>query len=57
MGCCDLVKADAMATAAAFDRPPNGVGPRCVAVSGLAWCVDFFSVSNIFFVSWRKIFL
>lgn len=55
-GCCDLVNADAMATAAALDRPPNAVGPTCVAVSCLTG-MGFFSVSNIFLVSCKKIFL
>ena len=55
-GCCDLVNADAMATAAALDRPPNAVGPICVAVSCLTG-MGFLTVSNIFLVSCKKIFL
>jgi len=36
-----------MATAAALDRPPNAVGPICVAVSCLTG-MGFFSVSKMF---------
>lgn len=54
-GCWDLVRADAMATAAALESPENGLGPKCSGKTlGLT---AFFSRSKMFLVSCRKIFL
>lgn len=54
-GCWDLVRADAMATAAALESPENGLGPKCSGRTlGLT---AFFSRSKMFLVSCRKIFL
>lgn len=48
-GCWDLVRADAMATAAALESPENGLGPKCSA--GPLGFTAFFSRSKMFLVS------